>query len=94
MSPTQRKSNISRRTNETDISLSLNLDGTGKTAVQSGIGFLDHMLTLLAFWAKFDLELTCKGDTHIDFHHTMEDIGICLGKALHAVEFHHDLAAH
>ncbi len=90
MSTTQRKANISRRTNETDISLSLNLDGTGKTAVQSGIGFLDHMLTLLAFWAKFDLELTCKGDTHIDFHHTMEDIGICLGKALHDALLSHN----
>lgn len=90
MSPTQRKANISRRTNETDISLCLNLDGTGKTAVQSGIGFLDHMLTLLAFWAKFDLELTCKGDTHIDFHHTMEDIGICLGKALHDALLSHN----
>ncbi|MDE5681896.1 MAG: imidazoleglycerol-phosphate dehydratase HisB [Mailhella sp.] len=90
MSTIQRKANISRRTNETDISLSLNLDGTGKTSVRSGMGFLDHMLTLLAFWAKFDLELTCKGDTHIDFHHSVEDIGLCLGKALHDALLSHN----
>lgn len=79
----QRIAQIRRTTKETDISLTLNLDGTGKTSIQSGIGFLDHMLTLLAFWARFDLELTCKGDIHIDFHHSMEDIGLCLGSAFH-----------
>lgn len=79
----QRIAQVRRTTKETDISLTLNLDGTGKTSIQSGIGFLDHMLTLLAFWARFDLELTCKGDTHIDFHHSMEDIGLCLGSAFH-----------
>lgn len=79
----QRIAQVRRTTKETDISLTLNLDGTGKTSIQSGIGFLDHMLTLLTFWARFDLELTCKGDTHIDFHHSMEDIGLCLGSAFH-----------
>lgn len=79
----QRIAQVRRTTKETDISLTLNLDGTGKTSIQSGIGFLDHMLTLLAFWARFDLELTCKGDTYIDFHHSMEDIGLCLGSAFH-----------
>lgn len=79
----QRIAQVRRTTKETDIGLTLNLDGTGKTSIQSGIGFLDHMLTLLAFWARFDLELTCKGDTHIDFHHSMEDIGLCLGSAFH-----------
>lgn len=79
----QRIAQVKRTTKETDIELTLNLDGTGKTSIQSGIGFLDHMLTLLAFWARFDLELTCKGDTHIDFHHSMEDIGLCLGSAFH-----------
>lgn len=77
----QRIAQVKRTTKETDIGLTLNLDGTGKTSIQSGIGFLDHMLTLLTFWARFDLELTCKGDTHIDFHHSMEDIGLCLGSA-------------
>lgn len=79
----QRIAQVKRTTKETDIELTLNLDGTGKTSIQSGIGFLDHMLTLLTFWARFDLELTCKGDTHIDFHHSMEDIGLCLGSAFH-----------
>ena len=83
MKKTCRTATISRCTNETNIFLVLNLDGTGKTKIQSGIGFLDHMLTLLSFWAGFDLELECKGDTHIDFHHTIEDIGLCLGTALH-----------
>lgn len=83
MKNTCRTATISRCTNETNIFLVLNLDGTGKTKIQSGIGFLDHMLTLLSFWAGFDLELECKGDTHIDFHHTIEDIGLCLGTALH-----------
>lgn len=76
-----RTSNIDRKTAETDISLQLNLDGEGKSTIDSGCGFLDHMLTLFAAHGKFDLVLTCKGDTYVDDHHTVEDIGICLGKA-------------
>ena len=76
-----RTSNIERKTGETDITLALNLDGEGKSTVDSGCGFLDHMLTLFAAHGKFDLTLTCKGDTNVDDHHTVEDIGICLGKA-------------
>lgn len=73
---------ISRTTKETDIKLTLNLDGEGKADVDTGIGFADHMLTLWAFWAGFDIELSCKGDLQIDTHHTLEDIGLCLGQAL------------
>ncbi len=76
-----RKATITRKTAETDIQLTLNLDGTGTAAVDSGCGFLDHMLTLFARHARFDLTLTCKGDTQVDDHHTVEDIGICLGQA-------------
>lgn len=77
-----RKSQITRNTNETEISLSLNIDGTGECHINSGLGFLDHMLTLMTFWAGFDLTLTCQGDTHIDSHHSIEDIGLALGDAL------------
>ena len=77
-----RTSQINRKTAETDISLKLNLDGKGKSLVASGCGFLDHMLILFARHAGFDLELTCKGDTFVDYHHTAEDIGICLGQAV------------
>lgn len=76
-----RKSEITRRTAETDIRLTLNLDGTGKAVIDSGCGFLDHMLTLLAAHGRFDLTLNCKGDTDVDYHHSVEDIGICLGQA-------------
>ncbi len=76
-----RTSEISRKTAETDIKLSLNLDGEGKSKIDSGCGFLDHMLTLLAAHGRFDLNLTCVGDCEVDYHHTAEDIGICLGKA-------------
>jgi len=76
-----RVSNITRKTAETDITLELNLDGSGKSAVNTGCGFLDHMLTLFAAHGKFDLNVTCKGDTCVDDHHTVEDIGICLGMA-------------
>lgn len=76
-----RTATLSRKTAETDIQLTLNLDGTGKSTIQTGIGFLDHMLTLFAAHGKFDLELTCKGDLQVDDHHSAEDIGICLGKA-------------
>lgn len=76
---------IVRTTKETDISLMLNLDGKGESQVDSGCGFLDHMLTLFARHGRFDLALTCKGDTQVDFHHTTEDIGICLGLAFKQV---------
>jgi len=76
-----RKSEITRKTAETDILLSLNIDGTGKSAIDTGIGFLDHMLELFARHGKFDLNVSCKGDTHVDSHHSVEDIGICLGTA-------------
>ena len=72
---------ISRKTAETDIMLTLNLDGTGKSTVKTGVGFLDHMLTLFAAHGKFDLTVQCQGDTYVDDHHSAEDIGICLGKA-------------
>ncbi len=77
-----RKAEIDRRTGETDIRLSLDLDGTGKSAVDTGVGFLDHMLTLFAAHGRFDLTVTCAGDTHVDDHHSVEDIGICLGRAV------------
>ncbi|MBQ3284628.1 MAG: imidazoleglycerol-phosphate dehydratase HisB [Ruminococcus sp.] len=76
-----RTAEIVRTTKETDIRLSLNLDGTGKSEVSSGVGFLDHMLTLFARHGRFDLTLTCDGDTYVDDHHTVEDIGIALGQA-------------
>ena len=76
-----RKAEIIRKTKETDISLTLNLDGKGNSNINSGCGFLDHMLTLFAKHARFDLELTCKGDIEVDYHHTAEDIGIALGDA-------------
>ena len=76
-----RTSQINRKTNETDISLRLDLDGNGRSSVDSGCGFLDHMLTLFSRHSGFDLELTCKGDTYVDYHHTTEDIGIALGDA-------------
>lgn len=79
-----RVKSIERKTNETDIKLTLNLDGSGKSDIKSGIGFLDHMLTLFAAHGKFDLSLECKGDTQVDFHHSAEDIGISLGKAFEA----------
>ncbi len=76
-----RTANIDRKTKETEISLSLNLDGAGNSEIATGCGFLDHMLTLFAAHGKFDLKVTCKGDIEVDDHHTVEDIGICLGKA-------------
>ena len=72
---------LNRKTNETDIALCLNLDGTGKAKINSGCGFLDHMLTLFACHSGFDLELSCVGDTFVDYHHSVEDIGIALGSA-------------
>ena len=76
-----RVSELNRQTAETDIRLRLNLDGTGESQVDTGIGFLDHMLTLFARHGRFDLEVSCKGDTWVDDHHSAEDIGICLGSA-------------
>lgn len=76
-----REAKIERVTAETNISLSLNLDGTGASQLKTGCGFLDHMLTLLAKHGRFDLTVSCQGDTWVDYHHTVEDIGICLGKA-------------
>ena len=76
-----RTSNIKRTTAETDIFLTLNLDGTGVSQIDTGCGFLDHMLTLFARHGRFDLIVTCKGDTQVDDHHTVEDIGIALGVA-------------
>ena len=73
---------ISRNTKETEIELSLNLDGSGKSDIATGVGFLDHMLTLFAKHSLIDLALSCKGDTQVDYHHTVEDIGLALGSAL------------
>lgn len=72
---------ITRTTQETDITLALNLDGRGESEIQSGCGFLDHMLTLFAKHGGFDMTVVCKGDTYVDDHHTVEDIGIVLGQA-------------
>ncbi len=72
---------INRKTNETDISLKLNLDGKGESNIATGCGFLDHMLTLFAKHGRFDLTVSCKGDIEVDYHHTVEDIGIALGDA-------------
>ena len=76
-----RRSEIIRKTAETDIALSLNIDGTGRNAINTGIGFLDHMLELFARHGRFDLDIQCIGDIHVDSHHSVEDIGICLGTA-------------
>ena len=76
-----RTARIERNTAETKISLTLTLEGTGKREIQTGCGFLDHMLTLFAAHGGFDLELSCQGDTWVDDHHTVEDVGICLGRA-------------
>ena len=79
-----RISEINRNTAETQISLKLNLDGTGKTNIDTGVGVLNHMLTLFAAHGKFDLSVSCNGDTDVDDHHSVEDIGICLGQAFQA----------
>lgn len=76
-----RGARLERKTAETDITLSLNLDGTGTSEIHTGCGFLDHMLTLFARHGRFDLEIACKGDVWVDDHHTVEDVGICLGDA-------------
>lgn len=76
-----RTSQINRKTNETDIRLSLNIDGTGKFEIDTGCGFLNHMLELFSRHGRFDLSLKCRGDSYVDDHHTVEDIGISLGQA-------------
>ncbi|MGN0970607.1 MAG: imidazoleglycerol-phosphate dehydratase HisB [Aristaeellaceae bacterium] len=73
---------ITRTTKETDIALHLNLDGSGQTSLNTGVGFFDHMLDALSRFALLDLTLTCRGDTQVDAHHTVEDAGICLGRAI------------
>lgn len=78
-----RNCEIKRKTGETDIRLALDLDGAGKSAIDSGCGFLDHMLTLFAKHAGYDLVVSCKGDVQVDYHHTTEDIGIALGQAFY-----------
>ena len=78
---TMRTAEILRKTAETDIMLTLNLDGNGNSQIKTGLGFLDHMLTLFAAHGKFDLTVSCQGDTDVDDHHSAEDIGICLGMA-------------
>jgi len=77
-----RKATIKRTTRETDIRLALNLDGLGRSRISTGIGFLDHMLTSFATHGRFDLEVSCKGDLHVDAHHSVEDVGIALGDAV------------
>ena len=77
-----REATIIRKTNETDIALNVNLDGMGVSDISTNCGFLDHMLTLFARHSRVDLKLSCKGDTNVDFHHTAEDVAICLGKAI------------
>ena len=78
-----RDATVARKTNETDIRLSLQVDGRGESRILSGVGFLDHMLTLLARHGRLDLDLRCEGDTQVDDHHSVEDIGIALGQAFH-----------
>lgn len=82
VSTIMRSASIKRTTKETDIEVSVNLDGTGTSAVATGIGFLDHMLDLLARHSRIDLTVKAKGDLHIDYHHTAEDVGIALGQAV------------
>lgn len=76
-----RVSEVKRKTAETDIELKIRLDGKGDSKINTGCGFLDHMLTLFSKHSRFDMEITCKGDTYVDYHHSAEDIGICLGIA-------------
>ena len=77
-----RTARIQRKTRETEIELELNVDGSGQTTLKTGVGFLDHMLELLAKHAVMDLNVTARGDLHVDQHHTVEDVGICFGQAL------------
>ncbi|MEM7697806.1 MAG: imidazoleglycerol-phosphate dehydratase, partial [Verrucomicrobiota bacterium] len=83
MSQSARSHSLSRKTGETDIHLSLEIDGIGNSKIDTGVAFFDHMLTLFAKHGRFDLEVKAKGDTEIDYHHTVEDVGIVLGQAFH-----------
>lgn len=76
-----RNSTVERKTAETDIKLSINIDGNGMSNISTGCGFMDHMLVLFAHHSGFDIDIKCDGDTYVDYHHTVEDIGICLGEA-------------
>ncbi len=76
----ERTARLTRTTKETDIGVTLRLQGAGECRIETGYGFADHMLTLLGFWAGFDLTLTCRGDLQVDAHHSLEDIGLCLGQ--------------
>lgn len=78
-----RKSEIKRTTKETDISVSINLDGNGKAEISTGIGFFDHMLTAFCVHSRCDMNISCKGDVYVDCHHSIEDVGIVLGKAIY-----------
>ncbi|MDM8529296.1 imidazoleglycerol-phosphate dehydratase HisB [Anaerolineales bacterium HSG24] len=80
---TERRAEVARKTGETDITIILNIDGTGQANISTGVGFFDHMLHALARHARFDLTVQAEGDLHIDEHHTVEDVGIVLGRALH-----------
>lgn len=83
MAAKNRTAELPRKTSETEINISLNIDGTGQYQISTGIGFFDHMLELFAKHGGFDLKIDAKGDTHIDFHHTVEDVGIALGKCFY-----------
>jgi imidazoleglycerol-phosphate dehydratase len=86
-----RTAEFMRKTGETDIFVKLNIDGTGVSKIDTGCGFLDHMLTLFSKHSRIDLEVSCKGDTEVDYHHTVEDVGIAMGKAIdHAMNFRRD----
>ncbi len=82
MQAKQRTSAISRKTKETDVKITLNLDGNGDFKIATGIGFFDHMLEQLSFHSGIDMQIECKGDLHVDFHHTVEDVAICIGLAI------------
>lgn len=82
--PAPRHASVRRVTSETSVELSLCLDGKGDIAIDTGYGMLDHMLTLASFWAGFDLSLVCRGDLHVDAHHSVEDTALCLGQAIDA----------
>ncbi|SKA65585.1 imidazoleglycerol-phosphate dehydratase HisB [Desulfobaculum bizertense] len=77
-----RAARIERQTGETNITMELCLDGTGASSIKTGVGFADHMLTLIAFWAGWDLTVVCEGDIEVDAHHSLEDVGLCIGEAL------------
>ena len=82
MSTKARTARVERKTRETQIALTLNLDGSGRSRVRTGIGFLDHMLTSLSTHSRIDVDVRCKGDLHVDAHHSVEDVGIAFGQAL------------